>query len=76
MECESLRPLIFTYKKPRSFENYGDAKSKLPVVGYVPYGKGRIIFSSINIKGFIGKNPILDRFLLKMLDPKCWAAVK
>jgi len=68
MVCESLKPLLFTYKKPRSYEKQSDIKTKVPIVGYLPYGKGRVVFSSLNIEGFIGKNPILDRFLIRLIN--------
>jgi len=42
-------------------------KKKLPIVGYMPYGKGKLIFSTLYLKGFVGVNPVLDRFLKKLL---------
>ncbi len=34
----------------------------------MPYGKGELIFSTLCLKGFVGVNPILDRFLRKLLE--------
>jgi len=71
IDCHQITPLLFTYQKPtlhiiEMAENKGP-KKKLPIVGYMPYGKGELIFSALCLKGFVGVNPVLDRFLRKLL---------
>ncbi|MBA7497790.1 MAG: glycoside hydrolase family 2 [Clostridia bacterium] len=71
MDCHGITPLLFTHQKPTlhiiEIAKSKGLKKKLPIVGYMPYGKGELIFSTLCLKGFVGVNPVLDRFLKKLL---------
>lgn len=68
IESQGLIPLIFTYQKPDFIESTSGQKQKLPIVGYLPYGKGNLIFSTLRVNRFVGANPVLDRFLRKLFS--------
>ncbi|MCP4166322.1 MAG: glycoside hydrolase family 2 [Chloroflexi bacterium] len=68
LECEAITPLLFTYQKPDFFVSTTGVKKKLPVVGYINYGMGKIIVSTLRLAGFLNVNPTLDRFFGKLVS--------
>lgn len=62
-----LIPLLFTYDMPEFGVSVKGAKKKLPIVGEMSLGKGKLILSTLNIKGMIGKNPVVDRFIRSLI---------
>ena len=66
-DTDKLLPLLYTYQKPKFFESAKGEKRKLPVVGQMKYGKGRIFLSLLPLEGFVGKNPVIDRFLHSLI---------
>ena len=69
LDSDDLTPLLFSYQKPDFFESTSGWKRRLPVVGILPYGRGQLLFSTLTLAGRLGLNPILDRFLRKLISP-------
>jgi hypothetical protein len=67
IDCEKAEPLIYTYGKSGFYNPEKGMKKRLPVVGSVKLGKGEIILCCIPLKGKIGYNPVLDRFLANLI---------
>ena len=67
IDCQQIVPLVFTYQKPEFSGSAQGPKRRLPVVGYVPYGRGELVLSTLRLRGFVGVNPVLDRFLKQLL---------
>jgi len=61
-----LVPLVFTYRKKH--EPGADGKAKLPIVGTMGIGSGRLTLCSLPLSGKVGFNPALDRLLLALIQ--------
>lgn len=68
LDSDELIPLVYTYQKPGFFESAKGEKRKLPVAGYMHYGKGQIMISLLPTDGFIGCNPVLDQFYINLIE--------
>lgn len=60
---DDIEPLVYTYHRKQ--EN--NRKKRLPIVGTVKIGKGRVTLCSLPIEGKVGYNPVLDRFIISLL---------
>ncbi len=60
---DEIEPLIYTYHRKQANER----KKRLPIVGTAKIGKGQVILCNLPIEGKIGYNPVLDRFVIKLL---------
>lgn len=68
IECNGMKPLIYTYAKPEFFDLVDGRKKKLTVVGSVILGKGEIIAVGMFLDGRIGCNPTLDILLRNLTN--------
>jgi len=59
--------LLFTYQKPRFSEQARGEKQKLPIAGFTKLGKGKLVITTLRTDGFAGVNPVLDRFLMRII---------
>jgi len=62
---EGLAPLVFTYHKKQ--EPGLGGKPRLPIVGTLRTGAGRLTVCSLPLAGRLGFNPPLDRLLLALI---------
>jgi Beta-galactosidase/beta-glucuronidase len=67
IEGEGLVPLLYTYRKPSFRGSQKEGKEKLPVAACLEYGKGTVYFISLRLDGRVGWNPVLDKFIMKVL---------
>lgn len=63
---EGLEPLVYTYRKKQEPGSFG--KARLPIVGTMRCGDGRLTLCSLPLSGKVGFNPPLDRLLLALLQ--------
>lgn len=67
IEGEAVEPVVFTYEKPSFMGHAKGRKRKLPVVGRTGFGQGQMVFCALRLRGFSGVNPVLDRFIKRLL---------
>lgn len=68
IDSEEINPFIFTYRNKR-MENM--RKTRVPIVGTVNIGRGKITLCNLPLEGKVGYNPILDRFMSELITAIC-----
>lgn len=62
------RPLLYTYGKPDPHRAGRGGKTLRPLAVQLEYGKGNIFCLSLMLSGKVGLNPVLDWFLLRLME--------
>jgi len=68
VEAKNLSKMVFTYKKPEFQGRVGGSKERLALAGEILQGKGKLICLSLCLEGRVGVNPVLDRFLIRLIN--------
>jgi hypothetical protein len=65
LSCDTLVPLLYSYRKPAFSQFSRGEKAKLPVLAYGEYGRGRLYFTTIPLRDIAGVNPRFDALMAR-----------